>query len=244
MNRRCLALLLACVWLPLMTQARPIYLVPIGDSITQGGKADRPEYAYRYPLYYLLREKGYEVDFIGSLRRGLQPGATWPDKDGIPFDLDHEGVYGIKTKAALERLPAAIEKWQHPPDVALIHLGTNDQNAEDHTTAIVEPLTEIIGLVRAQNPKVAIFVAHIHFNGAKHQAIRAKVQTMVDDLNTEASPVVALRSWEGFNADPNHPQTDTFDWAHPNPAGQEKYARKWFAAMQPHLDRLKAELAP
>ncbi|MGF1450409.1 MAG: SGNH/GDSL hydrolase family protein [Opitutales bacterium] len=225
-----------------MTQARPIYLVPIGDSITQGGIANREEYAYRYALYYLLREHGYAVDFIGSLTTGLQPGATWPDQNGVPFDHDHEGVYGIRTAAALERLPAAIEQWAHPPDIALIHLGTNDQRTDDPQADIIEPLTQIIGLVRQQNPKVILFVAHIHFTSPMHVALRPHLDEMVEALDTPESPVAAIRSWEGFNADPDHPQTDTFDWAHPNPAGQLKYAQKWFAAMRPHLDRLKTEL--
>lgn len=225
------------------TQARQIRIVCIGDSITQGGIADREEYSYRYPLYYLLRDEGYPVDFIGSQQRGLQQDATWPDRDGVPFDQDHEGVYGIRTRGALNRLPAAIEKWPAPPDIALIHLGTNDQNDEDTETAIVKPLTEIIALVRETNPQVVIFVAHIHFNSEMHQRIRMQVQALMEQLDSPQSPVTAIRSWEDFNADPNHPQTDTFDWAHPNPAGQLKYAQKWFAAMKPTLDRLKVELA-
>jgi len=34
---------------------------------------------------------------------------------------------------------------------------------------------------------------------------------------------------------PDKPQSDTFDWAHPNPQGQMKMAKAWFNALTPFL---------
>jgi lysophospholipase L1-like esterase len=224
-------------------EGRTINIVPIGDSITQGGKVGREEYTYRYPLYYMLREAGYEVDFIGSLEKGLQPEASWPEKDGVPFDPDHEGVYGIRTVPALERLPAAMEKWEKVPDIALIHLGTNDQASVNENPAnarkdVAEPLAEMIGLLRAKNPEIVVCVAHLHFNAGASLKIREAVEAMAGELSTGTSPVLTVDMWKGFQPNPEARGADTFDWAHPNPAGQLKMARKWFAAMQPYLDAL------
>lgn len=48
--------------------AETINILPLGDSITQGGRADRAEYSYRYPLFYQLKDAGYDVNFIATLQ--------------------------------------------------------------------------------------------------------------------------------------------------------------------------------
>ena len=171
---------------------RPIYILPLGDSITQGGKTDRPEYTYRYPLYGMLKAAGYEFDFIGSQTRGLQPGAKWPE----PFDPDHEGHYGWKTASVRDKLPEWMPKWAAPPDIALIHLGTNDQKADDHTRAIIEPLQDIIARLRERNPRVVVLVAHLNFNGGAPLKIRPLVEQMVRKISTPQSPVVTVPMYE------------------------------------------------
>lgn len=212
--------------------ARTTYILPLGDSITQGGKTDREEYTYRYPLYGKLKSAGYDFDFIGSQSQGLQTGAKWPE----PFDPDHEGHYGWKTAKVCEKLPEWMPKWQAAPDIALIHLGTNDQKAQDHDVAVVQPLKEIIALLRQKNPRVVVLVGHLNFNGGNSLKIRPLVETMAQEVSTPQSPVVTVPMYEGWVEDPKKPGADTFDWAHPNPQGQEKMAARWFDAMKPYLD--------
>lgn len=228
-----LIIMLCCA---VSAQAESVRILPLGDSITQGGKRDREEYTYRWPLFRMLVDAGIDFDFIGSLNKGLHSDAEWPPAyKGRPFDPDHEGVYGIKTAKARARLPDAIKQWDAPPDIALIHLGTNDQKAKDHDKAIVEPLREIIGLLREQNSNVIILLGHLNFNGGQALKIRPLVEALADEMNTESSPVVTVPMYEGWKENPSDPDTDTFDWAHPNPKGQEKMARQWFNAMQPFM---------
>jgi lysophospholipase L1-like esterase len=220
--------------------ARPVRILPLGDSITQGGKTDREEYTYRHPLYFKLKAAGYDVDFIGSLKAGLQPGAKWPDgPDGTPFDPDHEGHYGWKTAAVRDRLAEWMQAWPAAPDIALIHLGTNDQNAGDHTEAVVKPLKDIVAMLRGKNPRVVVLVGHLNFNGGAALKIRPLVEAMAKDLSTTESPVVTVHHYQGWIEDPKREGTDTFDWAHPNPQGQKKMADRWFEAMKPFLDRMR-----
>jgi lysophospholipase L1-like esterase len=215
--------------------AEPYRVVPIGDSITQGGIRHRAEYSYRYPLYYMLKDAGYDVDFIGSLQKGLHADATWPDKDGVPFDPDHEGRYGIQTAKALERLPAAMEQWSAAPDMALIHLGTNDLKLGNFEENTIAPMEEMIGLLREKNPKMIILIGHLHWKGGPAGDLRELVEDMAQRLSTEESPIVTVHHYEGLNTDPNAPEPDLFDGAHPNPSGQKKMAQKWFEAMKPFL---------
>ncbi len=215
----------------------PVTILPLGDSITQGGTTNREEYTYRWPLFQILVEEGVDFNFIGSLNKGLQAQAKWPESyQGKPFDPDHEGVYGIKTAKALERLPDAIPNWEAAPDIALIHLGTNDQGSSDHVASVQEPLREIILLLREQNPDVVVLLGHLNFNGGKAKThIRPLVNELAAEMSTEESPVITVDHFEGWHENPKHPETDTFDWAHPNPQGQRKMAEKWYEAMRSYL---------
>jgi lysophospholipase L1-like esterase len=217
------------------TPPAPIRILCIGDSITQGGKKDQDEFTYRYPLFGMLKDAGVAFDFVGSRQTGLQPEAKWPDYKGVPFDLDHEGYYGAKTAVVLGKIRANLPGFA-PPDIALIHLGTNDHKAEDFTKDIVAPLTEMIGLLRARNPKIVILVGHLNFNGGSALRIRPLVEEMAKQLNTAESPVITVHTYRGWKENPKSPEPDTFDWAHPNPQGQQKMAQAWFDAMKPYLN--------
>jgi lysophospholipase L1-like esterase len=219
------------------TASAPIRILPLGDSITQGGRQGRPEYSYRYPLYYLLKDAGYNVGFVGSLTTGLNADFVWPDRTGVPFDLHHEGHYGWKTGAVRDHLREWMQTYAAAPDIALIHLGSNDQNETDYGQTVVQPLKEIVAMLRAKNPRVVVLVAHLDFNGGAALKIRPLVEQMAQEISTPESPVKTVAMYEGWHENPDAPDTDTFDWAHPNEQGQRKMAEKWFDAMRPYLNR-------
>ena len=209
-----------------------IRILPLGDSITQGGRSDREEYSYRLPLFRLLTEAGMDVDFIGSQTAGLNPDFVWPDD----FDPDHEGHYGWKTAAVRDHLPEWMSKWGGAPDLALVHLGFNDQEpGGNYAATIAAPLRDIITMLREQNSRVVILVGHLGLTGGEGPVIRVVVEALVAEMNTDASPVVSVPHYKGWTENPTIPGSDTFDWAHPNPQGQMKMAVNWFAAMRPYL---------
>ena len=122
----------------------------------------------------------------------------------------------------------------------LIHLGTNDQGADDFQTAIIQPLQDMVAMLRAKNPRVAILVGHLNFNGGAALKIRPLVEQMTRDLSSAESPIITVNHFEGWPEKPDEAGSDTFDWAHPNPQGQSKMAEKWFAAMKPYFERLRS----
>ncbi len=128
------ATLAACAALSNLGE-EPIRILCIGDSITQGGKSDRQEYTYRWSLFCMLKDAGVTFDFIGTRQTGLHTDATWPDYNGEVFDLHHEGYYGAKTAEVRDALKENLSVLD-APDIALIHLGTNDQKSEDYTETI------------------------------------------------------------------------------------------------------------
>jgi lysophospholipase L1-like esterase len=218
--------------------AEPVRIVPIGDSITQGGRKDREEYTYRYPLFCKLKDAGFDFDFIGSLKTGLYADAKWPDYKEQPFDADHEGHYGWKTAAVREKLQGWADNYPAPADIALIHLGTNDQGSKDFDKDIITPMKEMVKILRDKNPKVVIIFSHLNFNGGTALQIRPLVNKMAEEISTKESPVLTVNMYEGWIEDPKKEGTDTFDWAHPNPQGQKKMADRFYEKMKPYLDRL------
>ncbi len=217
----------------------PIRILCVGDSITQGGKEDRDEYTYRYPLQQKLHAADIPFDFIGSRQAGLQPNATWPEiAPGIPFDPDHEGYYGNKTAEVVGKVEAAWTDTSPDPDIVLIHLGTNDQKHGNFESTVQAPLREFITFLRSKNPQVTILLGHLNFNDSEGAtAIRPLVQSLADELSTPESTVVTVDHYEGWQENPDKADSDTFDWAHPNPQGQEKMAAKWFASLKNFLPR-------
>jgi lysophospholipase L1-like esterase len=202
-----------------------IRVICIGDSITQGGKIGRPAYTYRLPLQRLLKDNGYFVDFIGTQRHGLHRAFEWP----AGFDPDHEGFYGKTTRFVEKKLKADLPQLK-PPDIAIIHLGTNDQRADNVVDAVVSPIARIVQQLRDRNPHVKILIAQIP-GRLKNISMHFFIFLMAKSLTTEKSPVDTVPVYWTWDAD-----EDTFDGAHPNPNGQRKLAQGFFAYMRSFLE--------
>lgn len=214
-----------------------VNILCLGDSITQGGRNDRDEFTYRLPLQRLLLEAGVGCDFIGSRTAGLHADAIWPEvAPGLPFDPDHEGYYGHKTADAVSKMIDAWTPAGPAPDIVLIHLGTNDQKNPPYDQTVKAPLAEAIAFLREQDPNVAILLGQLNFNDSPGAfRIMAEICELKKELNTQESPIVIVHHYRDWHEDPEDPDSDTFDWAHPNPQGQEKMAARWFEAMRPFL---------
>jgi acyl-CoA thioesterase-1 len=223
--------------------AWPTHILPLGDSITQGGRKDRKEYSYRYPLFKMLADEGYEFDFIGSMKTGVDKAFKWPDYKKKKFDADHEGHYGWKTRHIRDNLFRWMKTYRSAPDIVLMHLGTNDMNADDHDVAIIEPMTEIIGMLRKRNPEVVILIGHLNFRTGAAAEIRALVDKMAKRLSSATSPVVTVPMYRNWVESPHKKEADTYDWTHPNQRGQKKMAQQWFKAMLPYLKSRKSKSA-
>jgi lysophospholipase L1-like esterase len=200
-------------------QLKHVNIICIGDSITQGGGLGRPEYTYRYPLYKLLKKSGLSFDFIGTRQQGLDSNFKWP-KD---FDFDHEGYYGAKTVAVRDALKQNLLKLP-PPDVALINLGENDWRDSTKKT-VIEPLTEIVTMLRQRNPVVKVIIMQIPGTRTRLK-LHFLIWHMARSLSTTVSEVTTVPLYWDWR-----PAKDTFDGDHPNASGQNKIAKKLYAEL-------------
>ena len=210
------SLLVCGVSLAQPTTQRLYRILPLGDSITEGGKTFS---CYRYPLYQKLAAAGYRFDFVGSR---VSESPVGP--------LRHEG-YGGKNA---EFLAGMLEKTfsTNVADIVLIHAGHNHTNTEMPVPAIISATERMIRAARSVNPHVIVLVAQVIPSGklpkyAYLPALNVEIGRMAERLNAPGQPVIAVNM-----ADAMDWRTDTIaDHVHPNYQGAKKMAAKWFTAL-------------
>ncbi len=222
-------------------------IVPIGDSITQGNTG---HWTYRYPLWKMLIDAGVDFDLVGSLNYFDNINPAIPPYRGVPFDFDHEGHVFFQSGEIAGPLPGWMSgslgsSGGYTPDIALVHVGTNDALLAIAVPTTVTNLTSIITSLRARNPRVQVLLAKIISTysfldpagavNARMTAINDQIDGIAAATDRPDSRVIVVDQNTGFL--PNHTVAaptggDTYDGVHPSPAGEEKMARRWLEALQ------------
>lgn len=192
--------------------AEPVRIMPLGDSITQGGSIG----GYRLDLGTKLRAAGRSIDFVGSMTDG--PG-TMPDRN-------HEGHPGW----TIAQIDANVANWlrTYTPRTILLHIGTNDMYGSDPAGA-PQRLSTLLDRITMQAPNADLFVATII-------PIRFADQT-VRNFNAAIKPIVRAKAAAGKRVHlvdmyPSVPITDLPDGIHPNAIGYSKMATTWYNALR------------
>ena len=213
--------------------AKPVTVMPLGDSITEGGDGF---YVYRYPLLKKLRDAGYNVTYVGSKTTHAVSGSSL----GV---LCHEGYAGQNSAFLSARFEALYRK--NPADIVLLHAGHNQSADQKPIPGLLKDTRSIIATARAINPKVIILLGQVIPSGKlpKYSYIPAFNQALVSpatELNTAVQPVILVNQAAGFTW-----QSDTIDdHVHPNQQGAEKMASRWFEALQKVLPSPSKNTAP
>ena len=207
-------------------------IMPLGDSITASNTG---QHSYRFYLWHLLLDKGYHVDFVGSLH-GVGNG---PPVDPN-FDQDHEGHAGFRA----EQILTQVHGWatKSSPDFVLLHIGTNDLCQEQSVESTVSDVEGIIDALRAVNPRVGILLAQLIASTSCNTnipAFNARLSTVGAAKTSSESPIVLVDQYTGFN-----PATMTWDGLHPNAIGESRMADRWFEKLGPMLDAFAATSRP
>ncbi|GIF76838.1 cellulose binding domain-containing protein [Asanoa siamensis] len=125
------------------------------------------------------------------------------------------------------------------PDVVLMHFGTNDVWSNLPTATILAAYTRLVDQMRASNPAMRVLVAQIipmapsscAACGARVVALNDAIPGWAAGITTAGSPVVVVDQWTGFST-----ASDTYDGVHPNAAGDQKMANRWYPALTAILD--------
>lgn len=232
----------------------PIRIVCMGNSITNGridvSTKTITQLSYRPCLWEKLDSAGINVDMVGYTNLFFDETASIMAPTPISrftdrvFDRDHDSYYGIKSDALLNGSPntywtgSALPKLSdrlktYTPDIALLHIGTNDAQTTADVNNTVSNIETIIDELRKSNPNVVIFVAKLITTWSM---INGKVDLIVTHKSTLSSPVIAVDLATGFINNIADPNTMTYDWVHPNPKGQQFMADRWYKAIIKQLN--------
>lgn len=207
----------------------PVRIMPLGDSITGSPGC------WRALLWNRLLDAGHtDIDFVGTLpAQGC----------GVEHDGDNEGHGGelVTNVADQNLLPARLAAGQ--PDIVVMHFGTNDVWSGISPDRILAAYTRLVTQMRESDPDMRVLVAQIiPMNPSTCAAcaqrvadLNARIPAWAATTTTSRSPVTVVDQWTGFDT-----ATDTYDGVHPNAAGNEKIAARWF----PALDAVLTEGVP
>ena len=205
--------------------APSLTIMPIGDSITSG---ETGWSTYRCYLDGMLRDAGVSFDFVG---RQSAPYRTGQYGCPVVFDQDHEGWWGYTVDQVIDSgVTASVEDLQ--PDVALIHLGTNDLYYSQGPASTAEELESFITGLQAVSPDITILVAQIipcdegrAYCSDDLPAFNDLIASFAS-LSTDGSSVIVVDMETGFSLD------DLRDPWHPTDTGDEIMASRWMEALQ------------
>ena len=206
--------------------------MPLGDSIT--GTTCYPKL-----LAQELMAKGHSnFEFIGTVLNnqscGTAPNVQTEGHGGYLVTYLTTDNPPQSGKGKLSELKAwAAEK----PEVVLMEYGTNDAWSSIATSQILDAFDFVVDQFRAQNPGVIFFVAQItplNPSGCSNceanvEALNAQIPTWAAGKSTAAAPVHVVDIWSSLPAASYKPNsTYTSDGCHPNQAGSQLMADKWY----------------
>jgi lysophospholipase L1-like esterase len=223
MKIRNLALLLMGVGLcfgGVNTQAQ-VRILPLGDSVTS---SMAPHLSYRYWLWHLLTDRGFDVDFVGT---------QWGVANGAPaqtdFDMNHEGHLGWTTADGVQSINSIASATV--PDIVLLDLGANDVGDDIPHGVSKSNLMTIIETLHAVNPGVVIVMAlpapFVGQNRRGMSQLRGANKRAAKIERRAGVRVTVVNLAAGFN-----PRRDTFDGTHPDESGEKKIARRYFNVLR------------
>ncbi len=206
---------------PDLPAAPPIRIMPVGDSITYGAGAPG---GYRAPLYQLLTNAGFNVDFIGTQTDNGAP--------GLP-DPDHEGHSGWR----IDQIDSIIEgvfDQEADPDIILLLIGTNDYGQNYDTAHATNRLESLVAKMAVYRPYAKIIVANLLVRGEPYNT---QIQTTFNPYLPGLVQRQRALGREAYFDDLRSavPLSDFPDQLHPGATGYAKMATNWFGVITNHF---------
>lgn len=235
------ALLVVGVAMAQSTAAQPIRVMPFGEDNTQGrdGRA-----SYRYPLWFMLQDAGFDVDFVGRVKATREaPNEDWYPEYYTTFDRDHEGRTGTRTSDQISIADDAAEIAR--PHVVLLMTGIRDiyELGVGGVSLAENNIPQIIENFRNHVPDVTILLAQnapwvADHNGSEEntehvQPLNAAIARVAQAEHTPESPVYLVDNYTGFNTNTMF----TYDTERPMPgatANLGEPGHRWLTAFGPY----------
>lgn len=213
-------------------------ILPLGDSITWG-VGDEANGGYRGPLFEHFVADDKQATFTGSGQNGpsMVSGVTFPKRNeghsgwGIARVTTWSGGNaGIATRIPS---PAFDSGSGGAPHIILLHIGTNDAN--QFTADVMEgDLNILLDKLVAGAPDALIVLAKIiplGWNNAALTTYNSKLAGIVETRAEAGEHIVFADLNTGFDT---NTMLDADD-IHPNAAGYQFMADRWYGVLEPFL---------
>jgi hypothetical protein len=213
--------------------AQAVRIMPMGNSITYDHNSlddsnPRPvgdRISYRYKLYQLLTASGLEFDFVGSEDTGNNyfQNSQFDDNAGFPGITSSGLATLINTgynNYSHQYVSSGPYLTYHPADIILLHIGTNN------LTTSASDVESVLNNIRFHDNDVIVLVARIVNRKTYHPSTTTfnnNVEFMVSGRNDPRIIMVNIETGAGINY-----SMDMIDNLHPNQAGYDKMALKWY----------------
>ncbi|MES1178333.1 MAG: SGNH/GDSL hydrolase family protein [Myxococcales bacterium] len=205
-------------------------ITPLGDSIT--GTTCGPQLLSKK----LKDNSRSNFSFIGTnLNNQSCNGAPNVQTEG-------HGGYLVTDLVGNGKHASELGQWTSAdkPDVVLMHFGTNDVWNNIAPATILDAYSTVLSSLRSASPKVIVFVAQIipmNPDGcaaceSRVEALNAQIPAWASSKSTATSPIYVVDQHSAFVASTYKPSSMyTSDGVHPNVAGGQLMADKWYAAL-------------
>jgi len=227
-----------------------IKIMPVGNSITAGEHYKFPPLeertGYRKPLYEMLINAGYHIDFVGSQNHGIRPKNH---KDW--YDWNCEAYPGWEISSIANKVDTALDVYK--PDILLVHVGTNGDIWDNKSDQVMDMLDRINQYSVDNNHSITVFLCLIiKFHKDKDSAPITKYnQEVFNKVNARTGDnikiiIVDMENGAGIDYSDNLPDPAaeppyeggdmigyrypgvTYDKYHPNDKGNYKMAVKFY----------------
>ncbi|BDI32088.1 hypothetical protein CCAX7_41390 [Capsulimonas corticalis] len=222
----------------------------IGDSITAGNNSP----SYRWPLFQRFAWAGYapNIQFVGPYTGGSNTSDSVPNPqdgavvNGQTFHSHHAAIWGFTSAAIANGFAPGGAATGYAPDIAIIHLGTNDfyidGNAQDsyqrnyltNPQATTGNYATIVSELRQENPNVVILVSQLISRVGDlcvSPQINAAIPAWAAANTTSNSPIIVVDQYGGYDAY----RMNQSDGTHPATDGEDFMAQNYFNAILPYL---------
>ncbi|MDX6273958.1 MAG: hypothetical protein QOJ92_1168 [Frankiales bacterium] len=225
------------VALPSSSAATSVTIWPLGDSITYGSGVHphRVPGGYRVQLVRALASRGIRVHFVGTMTTNPAAALTGAGQR-------HDGHPGWQTSEVLAHLAG----WKvPPPDVVLVHLGTNDlRHGRASPAEAAARLEQLLSALSSRFPQASLVVATIVPSGRAGQCdvttseYDGLVRELVRQQALMGRRVSLADAWSEFNYGPctTRPGLLSRDAVHPSAAGYRLLGQAFAEVVAPLVE--------
>lgn len=224
------------------SQPAPLRIMPIGDSITEGGDGSG---GFRRPLFEKLSAVWGMPNFVGSRNMRQSDPADFVDHDEDGYSAYRiEQITSGKGFWNAPPIEARLKAWD--PAIVTIHAGTNDAQQAYRYAGVIDRLDDLVSRIVAFNPKIHIFLAQIipanppasETTQAYIRGLNAQIPALIERHRALGRRVYLVDQYTPMLEHPNP------DGIHPDAAGYAVMAEAWFQAMMAALPARPANPDP